>query len=458
MLRLIILAALLVLAIIEYKKPLNKTVFPIVFGVVTLFLALRGGQGTDYFSYNHIYNDFEASWTSGQYEYGYLVLNRIFSFFDLPFWLFILFYSFLLMGLSYIIISKTCKNKFMGLFVLYSMYFLQFFENGIRQALAMVIVLMGLWLATKKEKIWFLLGAVVIAYFIHTSAVIAVGMIIPYVFVKNEKLRHFLRKHRYVLLIVFAVLCIGLTVFNYLGFLEKLIEVLPASFRERFITYLSRNSSIMALLSRIAFLAGIVFLYIGSRDKHTNIEKTFFYTYLLGFLLYCALSRFDIISSRLNAYYKITEICLIPNCLKTFDFATYKKPNWLRIIRRPIKYAAALGMCTLLCFMYVKTCKDVMNQSNYYNESYVYPYYSIFEIKELYGKRGAPYYMNKEFYDSVERPNPRYIGYGDNLSNNYFSSPISSQEFEEFDCYNSESNYGTLDPLTENGYLPRILS
>lgn len=458
MFRLFILAALLLLAIIEYKRPFPKAVFPIVFGAVALFLALRGGQGTDYFSYNHIYNEFTASWQSGQYEYGYLILNRIFSVFGLPFWTFILFYSLLLMGLSYIIITKTCTNRFMGLFVLYSMYFLQFFENGIRQALAMVIVFLGLWLTAKKERIWFLLGAAVTAYFIHASAVISLAMVIPYILVKSEKLQQFIQKHRKVLTAVFVVLCLGLIAFNYLGFLEKFIALLPASFRERFVVYLGRGSSIMALFSRVAFLAGIVFLYIGSKGKSTNIEKTFFYVYLLGFLMYCALSRFDIISSRLNAYYKITEVCLIPNCLSKFDFATFKKPNWLRIIRRPIKYAAAFAVCGLLCFMYVKTSKDVMNQSNYKEESYIYPYYSVFEIKDLYGKRAAPYYMNKEFYDAVERPNPRYIGYGDNLSNNYFSVPISPDEFEEFDCYNDESNYGTLDPLTENGYLPRIIS
>ena len=99
-----------------------------------------------------------------------------------------------------------------------------------------------------------------------------------------------------------------------------------------------------------------------------------------------------------------------------------------------------------------------MEQSSYYDRSGIYPYVSIFNIQDLYGKRASPYYWNKPFYDAVERPNPRYIGYGDNVSGDYFASPVNPSDFDEFDCYVEDSNYGTLDPLTENGYLPRILS
>ena len=458
MVRITILVALLVLAIIEYKKPLPKAVFPIIFLALTLFLALRGGQGTDYFSYEYLYNEFNAAWNEKLCEYGYLLMTRVFSLAGMPFPVFLFFYSCLLMGIAYLIITKTCRNKFMGLFVLYSMYFLQFFENGIRQALAMMIVLGGLVLSIRKSKIWFIIGAIAIACFIHMSSLISIPMIIPYLLAKYDKPQAFIAKHRKLIIVFFTVICCGLLLIYFTGILEKIILILPTTMQVKVSNYLDRGFSVMPLFSRLAFLFFIVFLYIGSRDKNTRLEKTLFYVYLTGFMIYCALFSLNLVASRLNAYYKVVEVILIPNCLATFDFATFKKPNWLRLIRRPIKYALAASLSALLCFMFVKTSKDVMNQSAYYKESYIYPYYTVFNVKDMYELRSAPKYVNKEYYEAMEKPNPRYIGYGDYYSNTYFSSPISASEFDEFDCYDEDSSYGTRDPLSDSGTLPRILS
>ena len=456
MLRLFVLAFLLGLAILEYKKALKPFIFPVVFGLLTLMLALRCGQGTDYFSYAQIYTDPAASGV--EYEVGYMLLNRICWALNLPFVAFVFMYSLIVMGVLYGILYKACTNRFMGLFVIYALYYLQFFENSLRQVLAMMLVLAGYWLAASKKRVWFALAGTALAFTLHTSALVSLVFVLPYWLVTRRKLTVKSPENAKKLCIAAGLVCAALIVFSFTPLLAELSKLLPASLESR-LTYYIKNTSYspMSLLSRLVFLGVTVVLYAGARRRSTDAERILFYVYLTGFIVYCALFRFETIASRMNAYFKMTEIILIPNFLGQFTVEDLRLIRF-RSVKKWVKTGLLSGCAVLLVFMYLKTTKDVMGQSCYNRPGYIYPYYSVFTVKEMYNERHAPNYSHKEFYTVMEKPNPRLIGGGDTLSQTYIL-PVSSPWDWAIAAYEKTvTDYAINDPLTPKGSLVYLLN
>lgn len=464
MFRLFVLAILLTLAIIEYIKPMKKFAFPAVFSGLTLMLALRCGQGTDYFSYCRIYLNPDSP--EYNYEPGFVFFSSIFQKLNLPYTVFVFCFSVIIMGLLYFVITKACANKFMALFAVYTLYYLQFFENGVRQALAMMLVLAGFMLAAKKEKVWFIIAGAVLGFTFHTSSLIGLLLIIPYISVKWKKLNGFIQKHSILSSGIFAAACIFMIGISLWQTFWDSLSFLPDFIYSRMVQYIDGSSfSYMSLVSRLAFLAVVIVLYMGSRGKVSNLEKMLFRGYLLGFLVYCMLFRADLIASRINAYFKIIEILLIPNLITHFSLKNIKKPAFISRLSADHKWidigtrAAAVSVSVaLLCFMYLKTTKDVMGQSKYYNQGYIYPYYSVFNVKDMYTEREAPGYVHKEFYAFVERENPHMVGYGDEFSSNYFPALTEANDISELRPKVGGSDYHLCpDPLSPTGSVINLL-
>ena len=455
MFRLFVLVALLTLAFIEYKKPLKPFVFPVVFSLLTLMLALRCGQGTDYFSYCQIYTNPEAA---GQtYEAGYVLLNDLARSLGIPFTVFVFIYSLIVMGLLCLLIYQACSNKFMGLFVMYAIYYLQFFESSFRQVLAMMLVLLGYWLAASRNKALFAFIGTALAFTLHTSAIVSILFLIPYVYEKCKKLKAWIGKHPVAVTLSIGLACMGLIVFSCSPLFYSLTDLLPNAIAARIKFYIENSSySIMSLLSRIIFLGLIAVLYAGSRSKVSRAERILFNTYLLGFVIYCALFRFDLIASRMNAYYKITEIVLIPNLISHFSAEELRLPIPLKLSRL-VRTGIVTGTALLLSFMYVKTTGDVMEQSLYYDRGYIYPYYNVFNVEKMYTKRESPNYAHREFYALLGKSDPRLIGLGDNLSQNYISAVPAPNNWAFFDYSRTVTNYSLADPLTEACTLITLL-
>ncbi len=464
MFRLFVFAVLLTLGIIEYIRPMKKFVFPITSAALTLMLALRCGQGTDYFSYCRIYLHPDAD--EFKLEEGFKWAIKLFHSAELPYTVFTFAFSVIIMIVLYVIIVKACNNRFMGLFAIYSLYYMQFFENGIRQALAMMIVLLGLVLSVKKERVWFLLLAPCLALVFHTSAVVSFLMLIPYISVKWKKLDNSVRNHYIIWTGLFVIAAAGMLFISSWQPLWDALTLLPESLYIRLEHYIRTTSfSVMSLVSRGVFLAVVSVLYIGSRNRRTTSERALFRCYLLGFIVYCALFRFDIIASRMNAYYKIIEIILIPNLIGHFSLSNFRKPQFVDkfIEKKPAflkagKVCAVLVPVALLTFMYLKTTKDVMGQSKYYNPGYIYPYYTVFNVEDLYWDREPPGFVFKEYYAFTETENPREIGYSDEFGYNYFTGVSYPQTVSNFRPELEEAKYSLCpEPLSKEGCLDNLL-
>ena len=459
MIRISILIIFFILAMVEYRKPLPPAVFRLAFLGMTLFLALRCGQGTDYFSYSYIY----TNEVTPDVEPGYALLNQLFIKLHLPYTVFVFVFALLTMAVLYFIIEKFAQNKFMAFFVVYALYYLQYFENGIRQAIAMLLVLAGFCLTVRRNRVWYLLGALLLAYTLHTSSLVGGILLLPYFLDKSEKIRAFMQRRRTILLILFAGLCAAFLWLSYSGGLGKIAHLLPEAISVKVTGYLMESSySKMALLSRLVFLAVLSFLYYCAGDGVPRLERLLMQSYLLGFLLYCVIFGSDLIASRINAYFKLSEILLIPNLIFYFDLNRIRRPLFAarRLIPRLtanrglytfFRGGVVSAVCLLLAFMYCKTTKDVMEQSLYYNPSYWnYPYFSVFsDMRKLDDLRDAPTFMHMDYYAFVEKGNPRLVAVGPNGSRAVFPAlPVFVPEQEESV---STENVFAPDPLSEQG-------
>ena len=464
MFRLFVFAILLTLGIIEYIKPMKKFVFPVTAGALTLMLALRCGQGTDYFSYCRIYLHPDAE--EFKLEEGFRWFIKLFHQWELPYTVFTFIFSVILMSILYIAIVKACNNRFMGLFVIYALYYMQFYENGIRQALAMTIVLLGFVLSAKKKQVWFCLLAPIVGLLFHTSAAIAFLFIIPYISVKWKALDNLIKKRYIVFSGLLVLVCVALLFFTTRQVFWDSLAVLPDSIYIRLLNYIENSSfSIMSLFSRVAFLCVISVLYIGSKSKRSDMERMLFRGYLIGILVYCMFFRIDIIASRMNAYFKMIEVVLIPNLIGHFSVSeitqlsfitklTEKKP----VIIKVSKVCALVIPVVLLSYMYLKTTKDVMGQSRYYNPGYIYPYYTVFNVEDLYEYREPPGFVFKEFYAFTEKENPREIGNADAFAYNYFPTVSYPDVISNFRPIAEEREYSLCpEPLSKSGALINLL-
>ncbi|MBE7056338.1 MAG: EpsG family protein [Ruminococcaceae bacterium] len=438
MFRLFVLVLLLTLAIIEYIKPMKKFVFPITFSALTLMLALRGGQGTDYFSYCRIYIHHDSP--EYHHEPGFNFVSEIFRNLNLPYTVFVFCFSVTIMVLLYFIVTKACENKFMALFTVYALYYLQFFENGVRQAMAMMLVLLGFILAAKKQKIWYTLFFPLLGFMFHTSGIVGLIFILPYISVKWKSLDNLIRKRSVIFSVLFAFVCVSLLYISQWQKLWNYLSLLPENLYARIEPYITTPTfSPMALMSRLAFLAVIVVLYIGCNGKLSDMNRMLFRGYLIGILLYCALFRSELVSSRFNAYLKVIEIVLIPNLIGHFTLKNILKPLFVsrlaekkRWLDMSVKACVVIVTVGLLGFMYLKTTKDVMGQSKYNNPGYIYPYFTVFNMKDMYSFREAPGYVYEEYYAMMEREQPQQIGFNDSFSDTYFpllSSPYKISTF-----------------------------
>ena len=463
MFRLFVFAVLLILAVAEYKKPMKAFLFPVVFGLLTLMLALRCGQGTDYFPYCQIYTSPDS--TGQDYEIGYTFLNDVAKFLGIPYTVFIFLYALLVMGLFYLIVTKACTNRYMGLFVAYALYWLQFFESSLLQVLDIMLVLLGFWLTSSKNRIGYLLLGTALACTIHTSAVISILLLLPYWFEKWDKGKAFVKRHIGLTVLATGGLCAALIFLTSSSLPWKLVSFLPEALNLKITSYLEETSySILSLLSRLAFLAVIVALYLGSRSKLCRAEKICFNAYVLGFIIYCGFFRFDLIASRMNVYYKALEMILIPNLLTHFSLEELRLPVFLRKFQNnPPRSETAARVCIFACtaallsFMYLKTTKDVMNQSLYYNPGYLYPYYNVFNVEKLYSQRSSPNYAHKEYYAFLGKANPRLIGNYDDLSDSYFSKITVPKDWAQFKNSGKVTDISGMDPLTKEGSLVTLL-
>ena len=354
------LFVLLLFSFIHEKKDCKYLLVLVI--LYFFFLALRYGQGTDYFNYKTLYllnpqnyeNFFINSYLNSTEPLFYL-LNIFARKSGLGFQFVICLSALICVGFSFLFIQKYSKYKLFSFFILYTNYFF-YFQSAIRQSIAMVIISTAIYNYVKQKKINSYFLMVCFAMMFHTSAVI--GIVIPFILRINFKI-----VFNPICFFCLAILSILLSLF-----IPKIIILIISSIIPRY-SYYGANFSTNIGAIFLRFILSYFVIYLSKKNMIDAFSKKLATLYLLGNLLYFSVSSISILS-RLADYFSFLEVILIPN-----------------IVTKPKMNDLKCSFCVFILLfstLFIKDIGEAQKQDNYYSKViYDYPYITIFDKKRV---------------------------------------------------------------------------
>lgn len=295
---------------------------PIV--IYTLFWGLRYNVGADYSSYVSLFYNM-----NDDIEIGYKTLNRLLKEFGFDYVSVFIITSFFPILSIYIISRKESK-----LFACLLIYFffttsLVFFtQNGIRQAIALFIMLI---LISKIKNIKFISFIIFSAFAVifHKSAIVPIVLIAILYLVKTIKINKF----------ILISLLIALTIFGrelYDFFFSRfsfLFELLNYSTYEENMSNYEKTlelSSGMGILLKLCLNSMVIFYQDKLFDKNKTPIYYFYTLFLIGILIEPIIAE-NFIMRRMNVYFIETKF-VIYTYFCTYLLNTKKYTGWSKFM------------------------------------------------------------------------------------------------------------------------------
>lgn len=280
------------------------------FTFISVTFGLRYDVGIDYLQYE--YNFINQDIDSVRDEFVYSYINIFFKYFFDEFFYLTLFYSFIINFIFFFFVKKNLKN--VNLFLLglgfYIIGFLSFSLNGMRQALALSILILAIYLI----KNYFLkIFLIIISFFTHMSILFL--LLFYFFLVKNEKIM--LTRKMVLILVLLLFISFPLA---YSGIINKALQL----FLDQIPLYINyRESSVLEfrdinnplgvfLKSGLGFLISVI--YYLNWSKVESKYRIFFVFYMLGLILN-VLSLATFMIGRVGVLYSVFEIISIPYSL-----------------------------------------------------------------------------------------------------------------------------------------------
>lgn len=246
----------LFISILRYPKNLYFKYLP--YFIILTFMSIRYNYG-DGESYRIIFKYIKDGVDVYGIEPLYVLLNKISPDFDLI----IIFTSIAFVLAIFFVISRTLNYRQRGLALLVMTlhpYILMVNMSAIRQSIAIILFLVGVYIANNYKKIYFL-PFVLLGFLFHKSAIV----LLPIFFIINKQ--YFSTKIKMIIFLC-TILFVSLK-----EILFRLVEFLMVAFGLNNVNYISylnngnENSSLSILLS---FLVMIFFMLFGDAVERKN--------------------------------------------------------------------------------------------------------------------------------------------------------------------------------------------
>ena len=295
------------------KPKWDKFLYYVSWLVLTLFLCLRFGQGTDYPTYMCIYNyaktALEPSLGFVYYlnnihsEIGWKILMVIFQFFNIKFWVVTSLLGFITMLYSHLFIKKFCVSyKTLSLVLIYPTIYLTYYFSGIRQGLIMAIFY-GVLLdkVFQRKYVQYVLGVLLLGTFHKVGLLL---LFVP-VILKMKK------KHFEIGFVFSLVIAMAMTLRPMQNLIKSTAAVLGI-----WVEYFAQiEISWFSLAERILGLTIILVMWHMNNNEIKQKVAPFMKLYLASFLIYLCLCWNPFIASRIAILFKMVEIVLFPTLL-----------------------------------------------------------------------------------------------------------------------------------------------
>lgn len=324
---------------LKYPAAYNIKIFNLLYLLLTIIVVFRFGVGADYPTYYQYFEEIsDSNITSVIYLLGtnshgeplYLFVVWIFSKIGLTFRELAIFFAFVSMSLYYKFFKEICNYSIISLFVFLAIYYVVYPFNVIRQGLTIALflgILLPLLLKGDIKK--YVLLTLLFSLFHYSLMII---LILPLI----TKLNIYIPTFIFCLVIVICFFIpIGKLIIGSLNWMSSIFS------------YLDSEVNYLAVVNRCIFAIPAFLLY--KRSSKDSIEYKISYIYIIGFLIFIVFKDFDLIASRLTAYFKVLEIYIISVVLRKMK---------IEIFSRYILF----GLCSmLLFFLYVKAINTDIN-------------------------------------------------------------------------------------------------
>lgn len=371
-----IFVLLLVCSLVHEKKDVSY--FFVMCVLYFVFLALRYGQGTDYFNYKTLYllnpeqyeNFFVNSYKNAT-EPLFFLLNVFARQCGLGFQFVIIFCALICVGCSFFFIKKFSVYKLFSFFILYTNYFF-YFQSAIRQSVAMVIIATAIFNYVKQKKKCFYYLLVCLAMMFHTSAII--GVVIPFILRINLKF----------IFNPFNFLCIAILSIVLSVFIPKILVLIISLINPRY-SYYSSNFSTNYGAILLRFILSFLVIYLTRKNKIDEFSRKIAVLYLVGNLIYFSVSSISILS-RLSDYFSFLEVILIPN-----------------IVTKPKMNDLKCSFCVFILLfsaLFIKDIGEAQKQDNYYSKDiFDYPYITVFNKERVLAEKDITQVLNSRLLE-----------------------------------------------------------
>lgn len=348
--------------------------FFIVFMLTTLMLMFRYGQGTDYFTYNYIYNWLTIEGVLNPAygtEFGWKVINYLIKSMGLPFEGFIVILSMFEMLCLRNFIKVYCGHyKVFAFLILYPTFIFIYMYSALRQGLSMCVFLGFMLPLLERQKyknyiiISLLLGS------IHTVSFIYV-LLVPI-----SKLERKINVQKLDSVKFFcAILSLSFGLLNIGSILKSFVPTYALAHSEVAFSY-------PPVIENIVLMSLTTWLYYYATNKH-ELRK-YYIMFSFGLIFFFLSSWITMLANRTFSCWKYVYLVF---------FIKYARYN------RGLRKQIVLAFCFLSSsYMMVRNIDAIRTQGGGYIDSvnaFNYPYISIFDKSRVYLRSSSGAYISR---------------------------------------------------------------
>ena len=373
-------------ALVQERRTTARAEFWLCFLLLAGMLALRYGQGTDYFSYQEYYymmsdTGFNFPLPDVHGEIGYQFLTNAFRLLHLPYEALVFFLSVLQMGFLLAFFKRYHIDCVLALLLAVPTLYMTYFVSGMRQGVVLAAFLGVLFPLLEKKRYLAYLAGTLLCMLMHTVAAVFLLALLAQLVPKVSTLR----------LLTLAAWLAGSIV--ALPATQAWIHSLGIWALRYYLA--SVGISWAAVAERLLFLALVTWLYekLRRQDRLNDAFVLGYRCYLVAMALYGALIANGTTASRMASGMRYIEIYLLIYAAQQMTRAG-----------RCLLVAALIAVQS---FMYVKNIHTYLDQGAYRADLTVwtYPYVSVFNEEEIYQYRDVP-----QESSSAEGPQPAAAG------------------------------------------------
>lgn len=309
---------LLILSVFyDNLKNSKMVLFFLLFGLF-IMASIRFNIGTDYPKYYNFFVNIKPFNFNPYFSTGYEHLEPLFRYtvsvlknvFVSPIFYFS-FWAFITLAFVWKGIKDQSDNYLLSIFVFYCIIYVNYLFNGIRQGIVMGIFLFSTkYIIERKFKSVLIIS--IIATLLHTSGIF---ILLAYFFSKIKI------KNRFILILIIPI---SIFIWKF-GLGEKLFcsiaQFFPDFIQQIIFVYVIKffyPLTILNFLQRLLILIPLIFFYPKLSDDDTF--RILFPVYYWGCVFYLLLGFFGLFIARINMFFRMTEVILIPilyECIKT---------------------------------------------------------------------------------------------------------------------------------------------